>query len=71
MPTYAFACEKCGHEFEELVGMGKTAPCPKCASAKVKKLMTAPAGVSGGRAAASPAPMSGGGGKCNPGCGCH
>ena len=63
MPTYAFACEKCGHEYEELVGMGKTAPCPKCKSTKVKKLMTAPA-VSGGSA---PKPSGG----CNPGCGCH
>lgn len=36
MPIYVFGCEKCGKEFEELVGrMGATVPCPACGSKKV------------------------------------
>jgi len=32
MPTYAYRCRKCGHEFEEFHGMRDTKPrrCPKC-----------------------------------------
>ncbi len=75
MPTYAFACTKCGHEFEELVGIGKTAPCPKCSSKDVEKQITAPAavGVAGATTgpSASPAPRKMGGGGCGSGCGCH
>ena len=32
MPTYAYRCRKCGHEFEEFHGIRDTKPrrCPKC-----------------------------------------
>jgi putative FmdB family regulatory protein len=44
MPIYAFTCDQCGHQFEELVArMGQTAPCPKCGSEKVSRGLTAPA----------------------------
>ena len=33
MPTYDFACEACGHEFEALADPGATAPCPSCGAA--------------------------------------
>lgn len=43
MPTYAFRCEKCGHEYEELVlQFGQIAPCPKCGSPDAERLMSAP-----------------------------
>jgi putative FmdB family regulatory protein len=34
MPTYAYRCRKCGHEFEEFHGIRDTKPrrCPKCRS---------------------------------------
>ena len=42
MPIYEFVCEKCGHEFEELVmsSGNKKIICPKCNKSKVKKLMS-------------------------------
>lgn len=48
MPIYAFQCNDCGHQFEELVQrMDATAPCPKCQSEKVEKQLTAPADFRG------------------------
>ena len=71
MPTYAFICEKCGHEFEELVGMGKLAPCPKCKTDKqVKKQLTAPSPLGGAEGRATFADKRGGGG-CGGSCSCH
>lgn len=71
MPTYAFVCGDCGEKFEELVGMGKTAPCPQCGSKKVEKQVTA--AMFNGAAASTPtdAPRPSGGGGCGPSCGCH
>ncbi len=44
MPTYAFRCRECGHEYEELVQrMGQSAPCPDCGHKKVERLVSAPA----------------------------
>jgi len=44
MPMYAFKCEKCGNEYEELVlRFGEKAPCPKCGTGRVKRLVSAPA----------------------------
>lgn len=77
MPIYAFKCDKCGHEFEELVSrMSATAPCPKCSSAKVSKMLTAPADYRGGgdnacgEACSVPYAQGGGGGCCCGGGGC-
>ena len=39
MPTYAFRCGKCGHEFEvtaHIADRDERAVCPKCGSREVK-----------------------------------
>jgi len=42
MPIYEFACLDCGQEFEELVlGSNSEVVCNKCASANVKRLLSA------------------------------
>jgi putative FmdB family regulatory protein len=41
MPTYAYACENCGHEFEEFQSI-KAAPlrkCPQCKKLTLKRLI--------------------------------
>ncbi|MCX6644743.1 MAG: zinc ribbon domain-containing protein [bacterium] len=44
MPIYNFKCNKCSHEFEELVAhRGDVSPCPKCMSKKVEKMISTPA----------------------------
>lgn len=44
MPIYEFHCPSCDMEYEERVArMGDTAPCPKCGSADVERLMSAAA----------------------------
>ena len=45
MPIYEFACQSCGHRFEELVGshVGLEAAdvvCPECGSAKPERLLS-------------------------------
>ncbi len=42
MPIFEYKCDDCGHEFEELVfDREECPPCPKCASEKTAKLMSA------------------------------
>lgn len=42
MPIYEYKCAACGHEFEELVfGSKSEVKCPKCASRKTEKKMSA------------------------------
>lgn len=42
MPIFEYQCEECGNEFEELVfSRDECPPCPKCASDKTCKLMSA------------------------------
>jgi putative FmdB family regulatory protein len=47
MPTYAYACDACGHRLEEFQSI--TAPplkkCPACRKAKLQRLIGAGAGV--------------------------
>jgi putative FmdB family regulatory protein len=40
MPTYDYACDKCGHEFEFVHGMMETfnGKCPKCGHKKAHKI---------------------------------
>ncbi len=41
MPIFEFVCEKCHHEFEELVlGSNPEVKCPKCHAKKVKKQLS-------------------------------
>jgi putative FmdB family regulatory protein len=47
MPTYEYACPKCGHEFEQFQSM-RDEPlkkCPKCKKAGVKRLVGSGAGL--------------------------
>ncbi len=47
MPTYEYACPKCGHEFEQFQSM-RDEPlkkCPKCKKAGVKRLIGGGAGL--------------------------
>ena len=56
MPLYEFTCRKCGHRFEELLGMSEAAAgkakCPACGSKAVEKgfssFATSTAGGGGG-----------------------
>ena len=43
MPIFEYLCEKCNHEFEELILSSEDSPpqCPQCHSKKVEKLMSA------------------------------
>lgn len=46
MPTYEYACQACGHKFEEFQSITSkpTIVCPKCKRRKVKRLISAGAG---------------------------
>lgn len=47
MPTYEYACDACGHRFEQWQTMSE-APvrvCPKCRKRKVRRLISGGAGV--------------------------
>jgi putative FmdB family regulatory protein len=46
MPTYEYACEACGHKFEEFqsITAKPIAKCPECGKKKVKRLISAGAG---------------------------
>ena len=41
MPTYEYACSKCGHRFEKFQSMrdGPLRKCPKCSKAGLKRLV--------------------------------
>lgn len=66
MPTYDYQCQACGHDFSAMHKISDAAPqCPECGGA-VRKKVTAPAVLGGGKAAPE---FSGGG--CGSGCGCH
>ncbi len=44
MPLFEYRCEKCEHQFEQLVRQGETPGCPQCAAKRVEKLMSIAAG---------------------------
>lgn len=47
MPTYEYACQACGHKFEEFqsITAKPIRKCPKCSKLKVQRLISAGAGV--------------------------
>jgi putative FmdB family regulatory protein len=73
MPIFEFTCGSCGEDFEELVrSANEEVECPKCASTKAERKLSAFAFKSSGKFVAS------GGGSCSgcspgpSGCsGCH
>jgi len=42
MPLYEYSCQKCDHQFEELVFGDEPVACPKCLSAKLERLISVP-----------------------------
>ncbi|MDQ3935558.1 MAG: zinc ribbon domain-containing protein, partial [Actinomycetota bacterium] len=40
MPIYDFACEACGHEFEELIRGDEAPPCPRCGAPEPRRLLS-------------------------------
>lgn len=62
MPIYEYSCDKCGHEFEELVFDDAAPVCPHCGSHETRKLMSRCAHCTGGDGGEYAAPSSGGGG---------
>lgn len=70
MPIYEYKCDKCGHEFEEIVfgTGGGDVKCPACSSDKTGKLMSCCRHKNGGAGdplGSAPAMPSGGGGGCS------
>ena len=47
MPTYEYACEKCGHKFEEFqsITANSLRKCPECGKMALKRLIGAGAGI--------------------------
>ena len=47
MPTYDYACDKCGHAFEKFQTMTDSLlkECPKCGSKKVHRLIGSGSGI--------------------------
>jgi putative FmdB family regulatory protein len=47
MPTYEYACPKCGHQFEQFQSMRDEplSKCPKCKKAGLKRLVGGGAGL--------------------------
>jgi putative FmdB family regulatory protein len=43
MPLYEYACQECGHQFEELVRDGERVECPACHAEKLERLLSVPA----------------------------
>lgn len=65
MPLYEYTCEKCGHDFEELVSGSAEVQCPACGSHATHKLISACARRSRGDGGDFSAPVSTGGcGSC-------
>lgn len=78
MPIFEFHCPRCDESFEKLVRSETRVVCPKCESAKVERLISAPARPGGASAprdysALGPPQLKPklGGGCGGGGCGCH
>jgi len=78
MPIYEYRCTACDKAFERLVRGDTKVRCPACESAKVERLISAPArhggsslGSGGDYSALGPMGGGGGGGCGGGGCGCH
>ena len=60
MPIDEYKCNDCGEKFEELVNSAdEIAPCPKCESTSVEKLLSAPAVSVSSSGAAGCSPSAG------------
>ena len=71
MPIYEYRCNKCEREFEKYVQSAQARiACPGCQSSRVTRRLSV-LGVRSAGGAAAPVGMSGSGGCCGGGCGCH
>lgn len=48
MPIYKYQCERCGHNFDEMLSITagekrETDPCPECGDTSLKRKISAPA----------------------------
>ncbi len=74
MPVYEYRCRGCGADFEKyLPRTTSDVACPTCASADVMRKLSVFGMKSDGALmpSATGAAMTGGGGCCGGGCGCH
>ena len=51
MPLFEYVCQECQHTFEELVFGDEAVNCPTCRSARLERLLSAPARTSSSSAA--------------------
>lgn len=65
MPIYEFTCEKCEHDFEELVFGEQKPACPNCGSIDTHKHMSRCARVKSGSGACEGTATGGNGGGCS------
>ena len=71
MPIYEYGCLACGAEFEKFVQVPTAVACPSCQSERVSRRLSVIGVKVGARDGSSTAPVTGGGGCCGGGCGCH
>lgn len=50
MPLFEYVCQECQHAFEELVFGDEAVTCPSCQSARLERLLSAPAKPAAGGA---------------------
>jgi putative FmdB family regulatory protein len=63
MPIYEYACQDCGHGFEQLVRHDSVPACPQCRSQQLEKKLSVFATSAAGSQAAEPA-LAGPCGSC-------
>jgi putative FmdB family regulatory protein len=42
MPIYEYRCRACNHQFEKLVKVDETPPCPECSHMDLERVICAP-----------------------------
>ena len=73
MPVYEYRCRSCGKDFEKyLPRTSADVSCPSCDGTEVmRKLSVFGMKTDGSLAPSTASAMTGGGGCCGGGCGCH
>ena len=73
MPIFEYQCSDCEQEFEAFVTADRTAECPACQGANLRKLFSSPGMVGGINASGrnTPVSMSGGCGAGGAHCACR